>query len=225
MALSLMGHNLYLLAPQIGQVWHCKSSIKMGFTISRCLYFFVAFMLCFVSFALVFNGPILNYFMGKTEYIEKFYQKTEIAEPIKWPSLLICKNPSIKSQATFLDMLNKGLAKQFSSQDELMEMLEDTFYTKTNEIVIGLGISKDYASALKQAKAMPLQKPYIENVFGDLAYFGYCSVISLEALKTYMITKGDITDSDFDSPFNLVVWMQVSLYYKQYHYVQQYCHL
>ncbi len=181
----------------------------MVFNIIRILYFAVFLVLLLISFSLVFNGPILQFFEGKTEFVEKLISKDDMEKPIKWPSVVICKNPSIKSKETWHDLASRGATGNFSSQAQLTKMLEDIYYTHPEEIVIDLRISRNYETLMSKAKKIPRQEPYITNVLADLSYFGYCSVISLEALKIHMKSEGEIPNEEIDSPFALAVWIQV----------------
>ena len=49
----------------------------------------------------------------------------------------------------------------------------------------------------------------MSSVFTDLAFMGYCAVVSFEAIKAKMIEKGDISKDQIDSKFYVLVGLKV----------------
>ena len=61
---------------------------------------------------------------------------------------------------------------------------------------------------------LPIKPPYVSSVLNDLAFMGYCAVVSFEAIKAKMIEKGDISKDQIDSKFFFVIILKVSTYMK-----------
>ena len=182
----------------------------MALNLLKCLSLILFLALLLTSFALVFNGPIEAYFSGKTEFIEKYKSKEDLDEPIKWPSLAICKSPTQKSVEVWNEFISKLINESFSNEAEFYKMLQATYYTLPEELVVAMSISKNFVSSVTAKGKVPLQEPYIKNVLGDFTASGYCSLISLESLKSHLISEGEMSENDMDSAFTLSVWLQVA---------------
>ena len=74
-----------------------------------------------------------------------------------------------------------------------------------------IGIGSTYASALSRAKVVPIQPPFVKSVLVDVIYNGYCAQIQFQALRSFMISQGDIKENEADSAFYSLIWIQVCL--------------
>ena len=50
----------------------------------------------------------------------------------------------------------------------------------------------------------------MKSVLIDLIYSGYCAQIQFQALRSFMISQGDIEEKETDSAFYALIWIQVS---------------
>ena len=89
------------------------------------------------------------------------------------------------------------------------ELAGTTLCTKPKEIVYAISIGPTYSSALSRAKLIKIEPPYVESILVDLVYNGYCAKIHLQALKTFMISQGDISENDIHAKFYALIWIQV----------------
>ena len=85
------------------------------------------------------------------------------------------------------------------------------FCTKPEEIVYAISIGPTYSSALSRAKLIKIESPYVESILVDLVYNGYCAKIHLQALKSYMVSQGDISENDIHAKFYALIWIQVKI--------------
>ena len=60
---------------------------------------------------------------------------------------------------------------------------------------------------------LPIKPPYVSSFFADHSFMGYCALVSFEAIKAKMITKGDISKDQIDSKFFVVVGLKVHVTY------------
>ena len=129
---------------------------------------------------------------------------------MEWPDLTICKNPRDKDQVKYAEFIKKGMSKSFANESEYQNLLESVFFTKPEETVFALSIGPDYLTALNRAYEIPVEPPYVEITIVDFYYFGLCATVHFEALRSYMIEKGEIGQEEIDSSFQILIWVKVS---------------
>ena len=138
----------------------------------------------------------------------------EIGKTLKWPALTICKNPFDKDTEKYFEFLTKsnyfGGGQNFSSKSEFQNLLEDAFYTQSDDIVYAIGFGPDYNTAIGRSKELKIQPPYVTSDLVDFSYFGYCSTVHFEALRKKMIEKGEIAKDAIDSKFFVVIGLKVT---------------
>ena len=106
--------------------------------------------------------------------------------------------------------MQKGQQGKFKDQAEFESLVEQTFYSKPEEIIHAITIGREYFEALNANKSdIPLAPPYVRSAVSDFAYNGYCAVISFEALREYMVSKRQIDIGELDSTFNAIIWLKV----------------
>ena len=101
------------------------------------------------------------------------------------------------------------MEKNFANESEYQNLLEDIFFTKPEETVYAISISIDLMTAITNPKEIPVKPPFAEAVLLDFYYFGYCTTIHLEAMKSIMIKRGEIQKDEIDSRFWFYVWIKV----------------
>ncbi len=151
-----------------------------------------------------------SFVSGKTKFIKRFEYPDYFKEPMTWPMLVICKQPAIKSLAAYITFFAKGESQNFTSEEEFHQLQDEVFFTNPKEVVYAVSASSGvYHQTLGRIKEIPVEEPYVTNVIGDYQYFGVCSCVRLEALKEYMIEKGEIGRNDFDASLSAMVLLQV----------------
>ena len=95
--------------------------------------------LLITSLALIYQGPLSSVISGKTTVVQSYINVAkDLKNPVKWPTLMICKNPRDKSKAKFEQFVHKGLTQSFASEQEFNELREQTYFTNPKEIVYAL---------------------------------------------------------------------------------------
>ena len=100
----------------------------------------------------------------------------------------------------------------FSDQEEFDQMAAQTFYTQTEETIMGLGASSQgYIDALTKAshKDIPLEYPYVFTSLVDFYYLGYCAFVDLEAIRTLLVQRGEAKQDNNKEKFILIIWIKV----------------
>lgn len=59
-------------------------------------------------------------------------------------------------------------------------------------------------------KEIKIEEPFVKPVLIDYFYQGYCSVISFEALKKFMIDKGEMDKNAIDASFISLIFLKGS---------------
>ena len=170
---------------------------------------FVGFLtysiLLVITFGLIINGPFFDYIKNENRYIQTYQKINDIDMQLKWPDLILCKSSKIKNVKKHADFLEGN----YKNQSEFDNLLKDVFYTEAKEFVYAIGIGSTYDLALRRAKVISVEAPYVKSVLVDVIYNGYCAQIQFEALRSFMISQGDIEKSEADSAFYALMWFQV----------------
>ena len=99
--------------------------------------------------------------------------------------------------------------KKYKNQSEFETLRKEVFYTKPEDFVKAISIAPTYDLALNRSKILPIKPPYVTSILIDFIYNGYCAKINLEALRSYMISQGDIKEDEIDSAFYALVYMKI----------------
>ena len=65
-------------------------------------------------------------------------------------------------------------------------------------------------TGLLRGEEIKTKPPFIKTTLVDFKYFGQCAQISFQALRLYMIKKGEMTEIDIDSSFIAIIVLKVS---------------
>ena len=180
----------------------------MKITLGPLVCFLVYTFLFVVSFVLILSGPFSDYICKENLYIQSYQKVDKINFPLKWPDLIICKSPLNKNEQKYHDFMNM----KYENKEEFENLTNEVFFTKPEEIVYAISIGPTYSIALSRAKLIKIESPYVESMLVDLVYNGYCAKIHLQALKTYMVNQGDISENEIHAKFYALIWIQVILY-------------
>ena len=60
---------------------------------------------------------------------------------------------------------------------------------------------------------LPIKPPYVFSFLADHSFMGNCALVSFEAIKAKMITKGEISKDQIDSKFFVVIGLKVHFTY------------
>ena len=71
-------------------------------------------------------------------------------------------------------------------------------------------VSITLESGLLGAEEIKIKPPFIKTTLVDFKYFGQCAQISFQALRLYMIKKGEMTEIDIDSSFIAIIVLKES---------------
>lgn len=124
--------------------------------------------------------------------------------------MVICKLPRDKNATKYAEFLEKGTYNGFKSEEEQQKLINETFYTDPKDIVFAITIANTYGKGLDRAQEIEIKEPFVKSILIDFGYLGYCASISLESLKTYLISKNEVSAKDMDSNFVLTVFLHVS---------------
>ena len=90
-------------------------------------------------------------------------------------------------------------------------MVKEAFFTDPKDIVYAIGYGTDYNAAMStDINEIRIEPPYVTPVFLDLSFMGYCASVNLEALRTKMVERGEISKDDLDSKFFVNIGLKVT---------------
>ena len=110
--------------------------------------FSVLLTLCTITFGIVFQGPLKDLLKGDYKFEQSTIDLKEIVEPLEWPAFVICRNPFDKSTQKYFEFMGKGLSSNFSSETEYQNLMDEAFFTKSDDIVYSIGFGLDYNAAV-----------------------------------------------------------------------------
>ena len=110
--------------------------------------FSVLLTLSAVTFSIIFQGPLKDILKDGYKFEQSTIDLKEIVEPLEWPAFIICRNPFSKNTQKYFEFMNKGLSSNFSSEAEYQSLLDEAFFTKSDDIVYTIGFGLDYNAAM-----------------------------------------------------------------------------
>ena len=94
------------------------------------------------------------------------------------------------------------------SIEDLNAMENETFYTNPRDFILALNMAEYYPNMIKNLTRIPVA-PYVRTVLNDFIYNGYVAVVSLEAIKNYLIAEKEVNPNDKDFTFELMIFLNV----------------
>ena len=110
--------------------------------------FSVLLTLSTITFCFIFQGPLKDLLNNDYKFEQSTLDSREILEPLEWPALAICRNPIDKNMENYFEFMGKGFSSNFSSKTEYQNMLDETFFSKSDDIVYSIGFGLDYNTAM-----------------------------------------------------------------------------
>ena len=176
---------------------------------NRITFIFYVF-LATITFAIVYNGPLRELFKGHNiDLIESFRRIDELTEPIIWPSIAICKIPFIKDAEKYKQILSNK--RKFGNEAEFEQMKNQAFFTYANDTFLALTFGESIEAARENFGEFSIKGPYVSTRFVDFDFLGSCGILNLQAMRSYLIEKGEYKQDDIDNHFLLIVWIKVMI--------------
>ena len=94
--------------------------------------------------------------------------------------------------------------------EDLNAMEKETFYTDPKDFILALNMAEYYPDMIKNLTRIPVEPPYVKTVLNDYVYNGYVAVVSLEAIRDFLITEKQVNPDDKDFTFELILFLNVS---------------
>ena len=126
-----------------------------------------------------------------------------------WPAISVVSMPVYANVTKYQDFMTLAETKYHSIED-LNAMENETFYTDPKDFIIALNMAEYYPDMIKNLTRIPVQPPFVRTVLNDYVYNGYVAVVSLEAIKNYLITEKEVSPKDKDFTFELMIFLNVS---------------
>ena len=115
-----------------------------------------------------------------------------------------------KNKTEYHEFVTNSTINNFKDEKEYNQMLDETFPNKMKDFVLKLGIGKDLYGAIENLDKIPVTAPYAKGIFVDFLYVGFCTIVSFEALKKYLVVEEKIDENqDFD--FYIILSINVNV--------------
>jgi hypothetical protein len=110
--------------------------------------FSVLLTLSAVTFSIIFQGPLKDLLKNDYKFEYSTISSQEVVEPLEWPALIICRNPLDKNTQKYFEFMGKGSSSNFSSETKYQNLMDEAFFTKSDDIVYSIGFGLDYNAAV-----------------------------------------------------------------------------
>ena len=134
----------------------------------------------------------------------------ETKQPIVWPDLSISTMPFVKNFSQYKLFMSKLHSGKLSEEETFNASVEEIFYTQPKDFILGLNMAGTYEATVSNLSRIPIEPPYVRTVLNDFVYNGYIGVISLEAIRKFLIKEGEINANMMDFKFDLLLAINVS---------------
>ena len=134
----------------------------------------------------------------------------ETKQAIVWPDMAIYTMPFVKNFSQYKLFMSKLHSGRFIEEETFDASVEEIFYTNPKDFILGLNMAGTYEAAVSNLSRIPIEPPYVRTVLNDFFYNGYIGVISLEAIRQFLIREGEITTNNMDFKFDLMLAINVS---------------
>ena len=108
--------------------------------------------------------------------------------------------------------MDKVQSNEFENEQEYDSYAREALYSSPKDFFLALNMAKGYQAAVQNLSRIPIEPPYVRVVLNDYMYNGYIGVISLEAIRQFLIKEGEIQTDMIDFDFDLIVALNVSLF-------------
>ena len=186
----------------------------MGLQPINILSLVILLVLLFFTLSMVYQGPVRAIFKNENSFVHSTISFKELVEPVEWPILTICKNPFDRNTEKFYELRKKSKKRSFSNESEFDKLIEESYFTKPEDFVNGIGIGKDFYSSFDSNETLLPQSPYVTSSWIDVQYMGYCAHVHFEALRLKMIMEGKIEEKAMDSQFFAIIGLKVYVSFK-----------
>ena len=135
----------------------------------------------------------------------------ETKQPIVWPDLSVSTMPFVKNFSQYKQFMSKLQSSGFMDEETFNASVEEIFYTNPKDFILGLNMARTYEATVSNLSRIPIEPPYVRTVLNDFLYNGYVGVISLEAIRQFLVKNGEVNDDMIDFKFNLLVAFNVKV--------------
>ena len=125
-----------------------------------------------------------------------------------WPAISVVSMPVYANVTKYQQFMTAAGTKSHSIED-LNAMENETFYTNPRDFILALNMAEYYPNMIKNLTRIPVAPPYVRTILNDFIYNGYVAVVSLEAIKNYLIAEKEVNPNDKDFTFELMIFLNV----------------
>lgn len=136
-----------------------------------------------------------------------FFNQTDLDIAFELPNMAICQAPVFKNSTAYAELFDTW---NDYSKKEIENLMKMTYYNHVNDTLIVVAIATSYSQALKRLTNYEMIDQVASDVLADLTHAGICTVVSFEKMKQYLITNGDINETEKDFDFQAIFLLKVS---------------
>ena len=128
--------------------------------------------------------------------------------------------PFVKNFSQYKLFISKLHSGGFEQEQQFDASIQELFYSEPKDFILGFNMAETYEATASNLSRIPIEPPYVRTVLNDFLYNGYIGVISLEAIRQFLIREGEIDINMMDFKFDLMVALNVGTFFQESFFVQ-----
>ena len=130
--------------------------------------------------------------------------------PLVMPDISFAMIPMYKNYTKYQEFIKKVHDQGFKTEEDYDCNVNEVFYNDGKDFISALNIAKTFEETITNMSRIPIEPPYIRIVLNEFHYEGFRAVVSLQALKKFLVQEKELNEDDKDFSFDLLMVLNVS---------------
>ena len=126
------------------------------------------------------------------------------------PDISFAMIPMYKNYAKYQEFIKKVHDQGFKNEEEYNSNVNEVFYNEAKNFISALNIAETFEKSIKNMSRIPIEPPYVRVVLNEFHFEGFRAVVSLKAMKNFLVQEKELTKDDKDFSFDLLMVLNVS---------------
>ena len=126
------------------------------------------------------------------------------------PDISFAMIPMYKNYTKYQEFIKKAHNQEFKTEEDYNSNVNEVFYNAGKDFISAVNMAETFEKNLKNISRIPIEPPYIRVVLNEFHYEGFRAVVSLEAMKKFLVQEKALNEDDKDFSFDLLMVLNVS---------------
>ena len=118
--------------------------------------------------------------------------------------------PMYKNYTKYQEFIKKVHEQGFKTEEDYNANVNEAFYNDGKDFISAVNIAETFEKTIKNMSRIPVEPPYVRVVLNEFHFEGFRAVVSLEALKNFLVQEKELKKEDKDFSFDLMMVLNVS---------------